>query len=116
MDLNSWQEALQGFTVGGMGAPERDYHATITTPRGSVVVMPFLTEQEADDVARQYGPTSEPPAVQEAAKGEKQSCSRCGGSGGWNEEVRTTTPSGSVVVTKKWVNCRQCGGTGQVPK
>lgn len=97
-----------------MPPTERDHFATITTPRGSVVHFPFLTEEQAQDIADQYGPTAEP--APQVVVGEKRTCSRCHGAGGWNENVTVKTPSGGEVVTQKWVNCRPCGGTGQVPK
>ena len=95
----------------------RDHFAAITTPAGSVISFPFLTEQEADTVAEQYGPPAEPlPRPDEAAKGETQQCSRCNGAGHWYETVEVETPSGGKVSTQKRVNCRACGGTGRVPK
>jgi hypothetical protein len=95
--------------------PNRDHFAAITTPRGSVVSLPFLTQEEAAEVADQFEPPAEPVTPIEAGK-ETQQCSRCNGAGGWNEEVRTKTGKGGEVVTQKWVNCRPCGGTGRVSK
>ncbi|MEU6785905.1 hypothetical protein ABZ912_42520 [Nonomuraea angiospora] len=93
----------------------RDHFAAITTPAGSVVVVPFLTEQQAADVAAQYGPPTEPlPPRVEAAEGQKD-CVPCEGKGHWYEKVETTTPSGATVVTQKRVNCRPCRGTGKLP-
>ncbi|MFD9950794.1 hypothetical protein ACFWYW_58530 [Nonomuraea sp. NPDC059023] len=108
--MNGWQNAIHPPTVGHMDLTGRDHHATITTPRGSKVVMPFLTEEEAADIAEQYGPPSELPQPQTAAKGDP--CGQCGGAGGWETTVETKSKDGSVVITKKWVNCRPCGGTG----
>jgi hypothetical protein len=100
-----------------MDNTERDHFATITTPAGSVVTVPFLTEQQAEKVAEQYGPPAEPlPQPVEAAKGETESCGNCGGNGYWYESVEVETPSGGKVVTNRRVNCRPCGGTGKVPK
>lgn len=100
-----------------MDPTDRDHFATITTPRGSVVTMPFLTEQQAATIADQYGPPAEPlPQPVEAATGEKASCRNCGGKGHWYEPVEVDTPSGGKVTTQKKVNCRPCGGTGEVPK
>jgi DnaJ-class molecular chaperone len=99
-----------------MEPTERDHFATISTPRGSVVNFPFLTAEQAQDVADQYGPTAQPAPRPEAAKGESQTCGRCQGAGGWYENVTVKTPSGGEVVTQKWVNCRPCRGTGQIAK
>lgn len=93
--------------------PTGDHFVSYTTPRGSVVVLPFLTEAQRDAAAAAF--RTEPVQPQQA-DGERTTCSRCNGAGGWNETVRVKTPSGGEVVTQKWVNCRQCGGTGQVPK
>lgn len=89
-----------------------DHFASITTPKGSVVTIPGLTEEQADDIAAQYGPIAEPVAPVESS-GDEERCGRCSGAGGWFEEVKVTTPSGGEVVTRKWVNCRPCGGTGK---
>ncbi|MFF0867611.1 hypothetical protein ACFYUV_38020 [Nonomuraea sp. NPDC003560] len=96
--------------------PERDRFASIITPAGSVVTLPFLTEQQAQGVAAQYGPLAEslPRHVQGAA--EEKDCSRCQGQGSWEETVEVKTPSGGTVTTRRRVNCRPCGGTGKVPK
>lgn len=99
-----------------MDPTERDHSATITTPGGSVVHLPFLTEQQAADVAQQYGPPTEPLPARVEAAGDKQDCGRCDGNGHWYETVEVTTPSGGTVTTQKRVNCRQCGGTGKLPK
>lgn len=99
-----------------MDPTERDHFATITTPAGSVVNFPFLTAQEADGIAQQYGPPTGPlPPRVEAAK-DQQSCGRCDGNGYWYEDVEVETPSGGKVTTQKRVNCRTCGGTGELPK
>lgn len=98
-------------TVEGMTPADRDHYARITTLRGSVVTIPNLTEQQAQAIADQHGPAERPALT---ADKKKTTCSRCQGAGGWEEEVRTKSSGGSEVVTKKWVNCRPCGGTGQV--
>lgn len=112
-------------TVNGMSA---DNFVSYTTPRrttptgavvgGSTVVLPNLTaEQQAAAVhALERDGQTEAATPQEAAKGETTSCGKCGGAGGWNEPVETKTGGGGTVVTQKWVNCRPCGGSGQVPK
>ncbi|MGP3917710.1 hypothetical protein [Nonomuraea sp. 10N515B] len=101
-----------------MDPTERDHFATITTPRGSTVHFPFLTQDEARDIAEQYGPTADPAPKIDAAKEEtpKQLCGQCRGAGGWYEDVKVKTPSGGEVVTRKWVGCRPCGGSGRLPK
>jgi hypothetical protein len=96
--------------------PNRDHFAAITTLRGSVVSIPFLTEDEAAEVAEQYGPPAEPIAPIEAGKGDTQQCGQCNGMGYWTEMVEMDTPSGGKITTEKRVNCRRCGGTGRVPK
>lgn len=83
--------------------------ARITSAKGSVVTIPFLTDEQADDVAAQYGPVAEPVPPSAASDDQEESCRQCGGQGGWYEDVKVTTPSGGEVVTKKWVNCRPCG-------
>ncbi|TMS00220.1 hypothetical protein [Nonomuraea basaltis] len=99
-----------------MDPTESDHFATITTPAGSVVHFPFLTGQEAGQIAQQYGPPTEPlPPHIEAGK-DKQPCGKCGGQGHWYETVEVESPSGSKVTTQKRVNCRTCGGTGSIPK
>lgn len=93
----------------------RDHFAELTTPRGSKVVLQGLTEAHAAAVAAQF---AEPDANRDAATewaGKTKTCGRCQGAGGWHENVETKTAGGGTVVTKKWVNCRPCGGTGQVP-
>lgn len=100
----------------GMDPTERDHFATITTPSGSVVSMPFLTEQQAADIADQYGPPVQPLPPRTEAANDTQPCRRCDGNGYWYETVEVETPSGGKVTTQKRVNCRPCGGTGQVPK
>jgi len=99
-----------------MDPTERDHFATITTPAGSVVHLPFLTGQEAQAVADQYGPPADPLPTREEAGADKQPCKRCDGNGYWYETVEVDTPSGGKVTTQKRVNCRACGGTGQIPK
>jgi hypothetical protein len=94
----------------------RDHFAAFTTPSGSAVVVPFLTESQAADVAAQYGPPAEPIPLQGAAAEEDQDCQRCDGNGYWYEPVEVTTPNGSTITTQKRVNCRLCGGTGRVSK
>lgn len=110
---NPWQALRAPSTVTGMAA---DHYAQIVTPRGSTVVFPNLDEQDAERIAAEYGPPSEFPVAHPVEAAEKRPCGRCGGAGGWEETVETTSKSGSKVVTKKWVNCRPCGGTGSVPK
>lgn len=94
----------------------RDHFAEITTPRGSHVFLQGLTEAEASAVAAQFAEpeVSKEESVTEWA-GSTKTCERCQGAGGWNEKVETKTPGGGTVVTQKWVNCRPCRGTGQVP-
>lgn len=99
-----------------MDSTERDHFATITTPAGSVVHIPNLTETEADAIARQIGPPPRPLPRPDASATDQKDCGKCGGDGYWYEEVETETPSGSKVTTKKRVNCRPCGGTGKLPK
>lgn len=99
-----------------MDPTDRDHFATITTPSGSVVHFPFLAGQEADGIAQQYGPPTEPLPPRVEAGGDKQPCGKCGGQGYWYENVEVTSPEGSKVTTQKRVNCRTCGGTGKIPK
>ncbi len=94
---------------------DEDHFAAYTTPLGSTVTLPFLTEQQAAEIAEQMAP-SVPPARPDAAAGETTTCGQCQGAGGWHEKVEVKTPSGGTVITQKWVNCRPCGGTGQLPK
>ncbi|MFI6318480.1 hypothetical protein ACIBG8_13220 [Nonomuraea sp. NPDC050556] len=94
---------------------EADHFVQYTTPRGSVVVMPNLTAAQRDEIAATFSPGDTPTPASLEGKGESQSCGQCGGAGYWMETVTTVTPSGSEVTTQKRVNCRQCGGTGQVP-
>lgn len=108
----SWQAGRTPSTVRGMTA---DHYAQITTPRGSTVVFPDLTTQQATDIAEQYGSPSEFPKPLTASS-EKTTCERCDGAGGWEETVETKSKHGSTVITMKWVNCRPCGGTGRLPK
>jgi hypothetical protein len=91
-----------------------DHFASITTLRGSVVTVPFLTEEQASGVAAQYGPPAERVPLAEASDATRQ-CGRCSGAGGWAENVEVDTPSGGKIATQRWVNCRPCGGTGRVP-
>ncbi|MFF0864137.1 hypothetical protein ACFYUV_20430 [Nonomuraea sp. NPDC003560] len=78
-------------------------------------MIPNLTAEQAQGVADQYGPPADPiPRPVESA--DTKDCGRCGGQGYWYETVEVTTPSGGTVTTQKRVNCRPCGGTGQVPK
>ncbi|MEV5411032.1 hypothetical protein AB0K60_19580 [Thermopolyspora sp. NPDC052614] len=90
----------------------RDHFAAITTPRGSVVTLTGLTPDEAAAVASQAA--SDRPAVRAEGEGTTK-CDNCGGKGGWLEKVETKTPSGSTVVTERWVQCRPCKGMGTVP-
>lgn len=87
---------------------DTDHFARIVSPRGSVVTIPYLSEEQAADVAAQYGPVAEPVAPSAASEDEGV-CGSCNGAGGWFEEVKVKTPSGGEVVTQKWVNCRACG-------
>lgn len=94
----------------------RDHFAEITTPRGSKVVLQGLTEAHAATIAAQF---AEPNVGHDEGMtewaGNTKTCERCQGAGGWNERVETKTAGGGTVVTQRWVNCRPCGGTGQVP-
>lgn len=93
--------------------PDADYHVTYTTPRGSTVVLPFLTKEQRDAAVESLsGGDVTPPEF----AGETKTCGQCSGAGGWYETVTVKTPSGGTITTQKWVNCRPCGGTGQVPK
>lgn len=93
----------------------RDHFAEIITPRGSRVFLQNLTEGHAAAIAAQFAEpeVSRSESVTEWAE-ETKTCERCQGAGGWHENVETKTSGGGTVVTKKWVNCRPCGGTGQV--
>lgn len=104
------------FYIEGMDPTERDHFATITTPSGSVVHFPNLTEREAGRVAEQYGPPAEPLPPRTETADDKQPCGRCQGQGYWYEPVEVTSPEGSKVTTQRRVNCRPCGGTGRIPK
>jgi hypothetical protein len=99
----------------GFPSDDADHFVTYTTPRGSTVTLPNLTETQRDAAVAALDPG---PVLTEAAgkPAEKQTCGRCGGAGGWHETVTTKTGSGGTVTTQKWVNCRPCGGSGQVPK
>lgn len=90
----------------------RDHFAAITTPRGSVVTLTGLTQDEAATIARNAA--SDRPAERAEGEGATQ-CGNCQGKGGWTEKVETTTPSGTTVVTEKWVSCRPCKGMGTIP-
>jgi hypothetical protein len=94
----------------------RDHFAQITTPYGSVVTLTGLTKKEAAEVARDATSDRPVPRSDRPARGdaETRQCTNCQGRGGWMEKVETTTPSGSTVVTQKWVNCRPCKGMGTV--
>ncbi len=107
-----WHPDAPRRTVDHMTTPDRDRHATITTPRGSVVTIPFLTPDEAAQIADAYGPAPDP-LPQPATAEDTQPCGQCNGNGHWYENVEVTTPSGGKVVTQKRVNCRACGGTGR---
>lgn len=111
-----WPNGVPASTVRAMDPTERDRFAAITTPAGSVVYFPFLTEQQADDIAAQYGPPAEPIPPRTEAAGDTQDCSNCDGQGYWYETVEVDTPSGGKVTTQKRVNCRPCRGSGKVPK
>lgn len=91
---------------------ENDHFVTYTTPRGSVITVPFLTEQQRNAViaALHPGPEGGLTGV------DSETCNRCQGVGGWHEVVEFKTSTGATVVTRKWVNCHQCGGTGETPK
>ncbi|MEU8152004.1 hypothetical protein [Nonomuraea sp. NPDC048901] len=92
----------------------RDHFADITTPRGSHVFLQGLTEAQAAAVTAQF---AQPDAPEDATVNEwadKKQCDRCQGAGGWHETVETPTAGGGTVVTKKWVNCRPCKGSGEV--
>ncbi|MET8985782.1 hypothetical protein ABZW49_10075 [Nonomuraea wenchangensis] len=99
-----------------MSPTDRDHFATLTTPSGSVVHFPNLTGPQADGIAEQYGPPAEPLPLRTESAGDVQQCKRCQGQGYWYETVEVTSPEGSKVTTQKRVNCRPCGGTGQIPK
>ena len=79
--MNNRPHHPQRPTVRDMSPTDRDHFAAVTTPRGSVVSIPFLTAEQAADVADQFGPPAEPVAPIEAAKETQQ----CSGAGGWNE-------------------------------
>lgn len=89
---------------------------TVTTPRGSAVVLPFLTAEQRDAAVANLSPGLPPEPVEELAAGETQTCGRCQGAGGWNEQKEQSTAGGGKVVVAVWVNCRPCGGTGRTPK
>jgi ribosomal protein L34E len=89
-----------------------DHFAQITTPRGSVAILHGLTEQEAATVAR--AATSDRPVERAQGEGTTQ-CGNCAGKGGWMEKVETKTPSGTTVITERWVPCRPCKGMGTLP-
>lgn len=93
----------------------RDHFAEITTPRGSRVFLQGLTEAQAAIIAAQF---AEPEAQQDSAvtewAGEKKRCDNCQGAGRWEETVETKTAGGGTVVTKRWVTCRPCRGSGEV--
>lgn len=101
-----------------MGLPpdDADHFVTYTTPRGSSVTLPNLTAEQRDAAlaALDPGPALAETAAKEPAQ--TQTCGQCQGAGGWHETVTTKTASGGTVTTQKWVNCRKCGGSGQVPK
>lgn len=91
----------------------RDHFAAITTPHGSVVTLHGLTDQEAAAVAREAA--SDRPVLERAEGEGTTQCGNCQGKGGWTEKVETKTPSGTTVVTEKWVKCRPCKGMGTIP-
>lgn len=94
--------------------PDAEHYVSHTTLRGSVITITGLTEKQAADATSAL--TSDRPVARPEAGTETQTCSRCQGAGGWMETVVVKTSSGGTVTTQKWVNCRPCGGTGQVPK
>ncbi len=89
-----------------------DYFVTYTTPRGSVITLPFLSEQQKNAVVAALHPGP----ARELTTRDNETCNQCQGAGGWHEVVEFKTSSGATVTTRKWVNCRRCGGTGQTPK
>lgn len=55
-----WPNPIHSSTVRGMEPTQRDHFARIVTASGSVVVIPNLTAEQADDIAEQYGPLPRP--------------------------------------------------------
>ncbi|MFI0424689.1 hypothetical protein [Spongiactinospora sp. 9N601] len=96
--------------------PQEDGHfAEIITPGGSHVVMYGITAAHAADVAARHAPEERGPDPTPQVAAEPTPCTNCQGAGGWFEEVITKTPSGGTVITKKWIACRPCKSTGQIP-
>lgn len=93
--------------------PDADHFVSYTTPRGSVVTLPGLTEEQRDAAVATL--TTEPVEAPQTAA-ETTQCGKCGGQGYWMERRETKTATGGTVVTYVRVNCRPCGGSGQVPK
>ncbi|MEU4410787.1 hypothetical protein AB0F88_40305 [Streptosporangium sp. NPDC023963] len=82
---------------------------TYTTPRGSKVTLPFLTVEQRDAAVENLSPAPLPP---ESVTAGKETCSNCGGAGGYNEKKEQKTASGGTVVVEVWVSCRPCKGSG----
>jgi len=91
-----------------------DHFVSYETSRGSTVVLTGLTEAQRDEAAAALTP--DPPAVRPVTAAGTKACGQCSGAGGWYESVTVKTGSGGTVTTQKWVNCRPCGGSGQVSK
>lgn len=82
---------------------------TYTTPGGSRVTLPFLTVEQRDAAVANLSPP-EPPLTTPVTAAE--TCSNCGGAGGWSEKREQKTAGGGTVVVDVWVKCRPCKGNG----
>jgi hypothetical protein len=74
--------------------PAAMHYVTIPARGGSKVTLPFLTQEEADDVERRFAPEPGEPVQ----AGETQTCPSCGGAGGWNDTEQQKTKSGGTVT------------------
>ncbi|MGW4663162.1 hypothetical protein [Streptosporangium sandarakinum] len=96
-----------------MTTPDALETVSVTTPRGSTVVLPYLTAEQRDATVAALTEPGDHPPVPHPGPIAAGACSRCGGAGGWNEQKKQKTGSGGEVVVNVWVRCRPCGGTGQ---